>query len=316
MWYDPIQTRNGGPSLVKDKGEARTDRQIGAALDQETVDRLRDAVVWMQKNRGLRLKDVAVGCDAAEHTVRNFAYGKAARPDNTFLGRLYHYLANYRGMIPSEIAWKLDDALGAPTNRRTIVPLYYEMIRAQIQLDENDLLRVYERYVGYYLCFSRSARGDRLVVSWLHLRALNPTARLAAGGVPMPRFTLYSRYPDRFDVGHADDYVSAGYVITRHGNIYFTGQRDGELRYMILEEPSARKFTYLEGLYLGTAVDDGTPFASRVMCQHLGLRVSRAAWTRQIGLFTSEELHQHFGNADVIERVLGAEGMGLNTRAD
>ena len=297
--------------MMENKG-ARTDRQIGAALDQETVERLRGVVVWMQKNRGLRLKDVAVGCDTAEHTVRNFAYSKAARPDNTFLGRLYCYLANYRGMIPRELAWKPDVSADAATRRRTIVPLHYNMLRAQIQLDENDLLRVYERYAGYYLCFSRAEHRDRVSVSWLHLRALNPAAQSTAGGVPMPRFTLYSRYPNHFDANHADDYVSAGYVMTRHGNIFFTGQRDGELRYMILEEPPARKFTYLEGLYLGTSVDDGTPFASRVVCQNLGLRASRAAWDKRIGLFTTEDLHRHFGNADAVERVLGAGELRLS----
>ena len=297
---------------MDEKKGPRTDRQTGAALDQETVERLRGGVVWMQKNRGLRLKDVAVGCDVAEHTVRNFAYGKAARPDNTFLGRLYRYLANYREMIPSEIVWKLDGASDAATHHRTIVPLFYDMIRAQVQVDEKDLLRVYERYVGYYLCFSRSEHADRLVVSWLHLRALNSTAQSTVGRVPMPRFTLFSRYPDRFDANHADDYVSAGYVMTRHGNIYFTGQRDGELRYMILEEPSIRKFTYLEGLYLGTSVDDGAPFASRVMCQHLGLRASRAAWEHRIGSFAAEEFRLHFDNAELVERVLGAGSLRLN----
>jgi hypothetical protein len=300
---------------VKEKKETWTDRDAGAALDQETVERLRKAVVWMQKNRGLRLKDVAVGCDAAEHTVRNFAYGKAARPDNTFLGRLYGYLAAYREMMPGDLAWKLEVSNGGARGRRTIVPLYYEMLRAQIQVDQNDLLRVYERYAGYYLCFSRSRQASRVVCSWLHLLPLNRTTGSVEGDMPMPRFTLYSRFPDRFDTSRADEFVSAGYVMTRHGNIFFTGQRDGELRYMILEEPSARKFTYLEGLYLGTAVDDGAPFASRVMCQHLGPRVSRAAWKKRIGVFTSEELHQQFGNADVVERVLGAEGMGLNRRA-
>ena len=301
---------------MKEKREAGTDRQTGAALDQETVERLRRSVVWMQKNRGLRLKDVAIGCDAAEHTVRNFAYGKAARPDNTFLGRLYRYLANYREMIPSELTWKLEGSAGATKRHRSIVPLYYEMLRAQIQLDEKDLLRVYERYAGYYLCFSRSEHADRVEVSWLHLLALKPAAQSDGSGVPMPRFTLYSRYPDRFDVNQADEYVSAGYVMTRRGNVYLTGQREGELRYMILEEPSVRKFTYLEGLYLGTSVKDGTPFASPVMCQHLGLQVSRAAWEKRIGLFTTEEFRLHFDNAEVIERTLGERGLPLGNDAN
>ena len=299
---------SSGHDPMDEKRGAQTDRQAGAALDQETVERLRRGVVWMQKNRGLRLKDIAVGCDVAEHTVRNFAYGKAARPDNTFLGRLFRYLATYRDMVPSEIAWRAEGLAGTAAPRRNIAPLHYDIVRSEVQIDENDLLRVYERYAGYYLCFSRSQRANHLVVSWLHVRALNPTVRATRGELLMPRYTLYSRYPDRFDEGRYDDYIEAGYVVARHGNIFFTGQLDGELRCMILKEPSARKFAYLEGLRLTTSVDDRTPFAARAMCERLGLRVSRDTWKSRIGLFTPDDLRRNFDNADVVERALRAGG--------
>jgi len=76
---------------------------------------------------------------------------------------------------------------------------------------------------------------------------------------------------------------------------------------MILGEPSARKFTYLEGLYLSTSVYDGAPFAARVVCQYLGLRAPRAEWETRIGFFGIDDFRKQFSNAGAIERVLGAE---------
>ena len=161
-------------------------------------------------------------------------------------------------------------------------------------------------YVVY--AASRSQRAGQLEVSWLHVRTLNPTVRATRGELLMPRHTLYSRYPDRFDSERYDDYIEAGFVVARHGSIFFTGRLDGELRCMILKEPSARKFAYLEGLRLATSVDDRTPFAVRAMCHRLGLRVSRDTWKSRIGLFTPDDPRRNFENADVVERALGASG--------
>jgi hypothetical protein len=291
---------------MEEKKRHQSDRQTGAALDQETVERLRRGMVWMQKNRGLRLKDVAIGCDVAEHTVRNFAYGKAARPDNTFLGRLFRYLAGFREVIPSEFAWNSEGSAGRDVRRHSARPLHYDLVRSEVQLDEKDLLRVYERYSGYYLCFSRAPRTNHMVVSWLHVRAFNPAVRATRGELLMPRFTLFSRYPDRFDANRSDEYIAAGYVTTRHGNVFLTGQQDGELRYMILKEPAVRKFTYLGGLCLSTSIEDREPYSARVVCQSLGPRVSRAAWQDRVGLFDEGDFRLCFSNANVIERVLGA----------
>ena len=52
----------------------RPNRDLGAMLSGEDVERLREAVGWIRRERGLKLKDIALGCDAADHTVRNFAY--------------------------------------------------------------------------------------------------------------------------------------------------------------------------------------------------------------------------------------------------
>ena len=73
--------------MIPDMDFSRPDRDVGAMLSGAEVERLREAVNFVRSNRGLRLKDLARGCDSAEHTVRNFAYGKSLRPDNVFLGR-------------------------------------------------------------------------------------------------------------------------------------------------------------------------------------------------------------------------------------
>lgn len=301
--------------MLSQKLAAQSDRQAGAALDQETVERLRGGLVWMQKNRGLRLKDVAIGCDVSEHTVRNFAYGKAARPDNTFLGRLVRYLEHYRDTIPSELAWKTESLGAISKRRRHATPLRYEIVNTEVGFDESDLARVYERYSGYYLCFWRARRSCRLSVSWLHIRGQNPASQAERGELLMPRFTLYNRIPDSIDAERHDEIISVGYVNTRHGNIFLTGQHDGEPRYMILREPSVRKFVYLQGLRLTTA-DDRAPISTRVLCQYLGSRAARRLWQNRISLFSEEEFRRHFENADVVERVLGGQELHLGTEAE
>jgi len=296
------------------KKGVQTDRQTGAALDRETVERLRRGVVWMQKNRGLRLKDVAVGCDVAEHTVRNFAYGKAVRPDNTFLGRLVRYLEDFRDTIPSELAWNARPLGAAAARRRHAMPLRYELVHTEVPFDETDLARVYERYSGYYLCFWLTQRGSRMSVSWLHIRARDPATQAETADLFMPRFTLYNRIPDRIDSERHVEFISVGYVATRHGNIFLTGQHDGEPRYMILREPSVRKFVYLEGLRLTTA-EDRSPLATRVLCQYLGPRAVRRPWQSRISLFSEEEFRRQFDNAELIERVLGGQELRLSSDA-
>ncbi len=46
------------------------DRHVGSLLSVEEVESLRKAIGWLRENRGLRLKDLALGCDSAEHTIR------------------------------------------------------------------------------------------------------------------------------------------------------------------------------------------------------------------------------------------------------
>jgi transcriptional regulator with XRE-family HTH domain len=293
-----------------DAKESRSDRRAGAMLDPDAVERMRRAVVWLQKNRGLRLKDVANECDIAEHTVRNFAYGKSGRPDNTSLGRLYRFLETYREFVPGDIL-PAPRANRSPREGPANRSISYEFLRNEFPLEEADVHRVYERYAGYYLCYRQSYRSDRLSVSWLHIRSLK-RGRTEADELPLPRFTLYAKFPDRFDAAEVSSYIIYGYVLTRHERLFFTGQRDGDLKYMVLREPSVRKFTYLHGLCLFTSVDDREPFAARMSCQYLGPTAGRDPRRTTIGLYAPDEFRNSFANAEVIERALGPQGLLLS----
>ncbi len=81
---------------------SRSDREVGSVLSGEEVERLREAIGWLRGQRGVRLKDIALGCDAAEHTVRNFAYRKSIRPDNAFLGKLSKFIAGRKELLPDD----------------------------------------------------------------------------------------------------------------------------------------------------------------------------------------------------------------------
>ena len=86
------------------------DRQVGSLLSGEEVERLREAINWIRRHRGLRLKEIALDCDAPEHTVRNFAYRKSVRPDSAFLGRLYKYIVNNHELLPDGYLAGQDEA--------------------------------------------------------------------------------------------------------------------------------------------------------------------------------------------------------------
>ena len=89
-WPDGIAVLPSGGTHagMNEVDHARPDREVGSMLSGDEVERLREAIGWLRGQRGLRLKDIALGCDAAEHTVRNFAYRKSIRPDNAFLGKV------------------------------------------------------------------------------------------------------------------------------------------------------------------------------------------------------------------------------------
>src|SRR5262249_937 len=146
--------------------------------------------------------------------------------------------------------------------------------------------RVYRRYVGYYLCFARLGAANRLSVSWLHIRALNPKLEATRERLPIARFTWLLRGAADIDP-RTRGYVIVGYVFSRRGKLFFTGQHDGELQYLTLLEPRGRRFTYLQGLCLLTSPDSGELLADRLVCRYLGAEAARSAWEEKIGVFSA-----------------------------
>ena len=291
--------------MIPDMDFSQPDRDVGAMLSGAEVEQLREAVNFVRSNRGLRLKDLARGCDSAEHTVRNFAYGKSLRPDNVFLGRLFKYVASNRELFPDGVG--AQDAAQPPRSREGIVGRIarLDLIRVQLPITEGDVQRVFDRYSGYYLAIRRSHRPGRMSVSWLHILPLSPTLDVSVEGLPMPRFTLFIKYADQFDRHKARSHIIAGYVHSRNGRIFLIGHHDGELQSMTLNEPSARPFTYIQGLSLLTGAEDKEPFATRIVCQYLGLDARRESWGDKIGVFDDSDFAALFDNADIVTRVLG-----------
>ena len=295
---------------------ARPDRQVGSMLSGDQVERLREAIGWLRGQRGIRLKDIAIGCDASEHTVRNFAYGKSIRPDNAFLGKLCKFIVGREELLP-------DDFLangGAPRPRArdefTGRLGRFDLVRMELPITEDDLRRVFDRYSGYYLCFRQSHRPDMVSVSWLHILPLKRNLDAAKEGFPLPRFTLFIEYPDAVDPEAGHSYIIGGYVIRRNGRIYLIGQNDGDLQYFTLKEPSNRRFTYMQGISLLTSVDDGEPFATRVVCQYLGRKAARDKWSGKIGVFPDATFRDLFDNAKIIKRAIGDGGVLTGNNSD
>ena len=287
-----------------DLDPTRPDRQIGAMLDIAAVERLRDAVQWVREHRGLKLKDIAASCGAAEHTVRNFAYRKSNRPDNAVLGKLSKYFLANAELLPQGYFAAANGAEAEETAR----PARRELVRLlkmELPIAESDLRRVFDRYCGYYLCFRNTHRPDAIAVSWLHILPLGRGHDDGGESLPLPRFTLFTNYRDRFDPLTNRSHIVVGYVFSRHGRLYFTGHYDGELKHLVLDEPETARFSYLQGLGLLTAPDDRTPFTTRIVCQYLGAEAAREQWEDRIGEIDREEFGRRFDNADIVTRALG-----------
>ncbi len=288
---------------------SRPDRDVGAMLSGAEVERLRETLNWIRRNRGVRLTEIADGCDAPEHTVRNFAYRKSKRPDNAFLGRLCKYFARDSEFHSESLLLDADDARPETTRNHIGRLAQFDLIRLELPITEDDLKRVFDRYSGYYLCFRRSVRPARMSVSWLHIRPLNPKLDITKEGLPLPRFTLFIKHHDRFDPEMTRSYIIVGYTISRNGHIFFIGHHDGELQYLTLNEPSIRKFSYLQGLCLLTSAGAKQPFSTRIVCQYLGREASRPEWEEKIGVFPDAEFASLFSNADVVKRTLVDESV-------
>jgi len=281
------------------------DRQVGSLLNGDDVEKLREAINWIRHHRGYRLKEIAQDCGAPDHTVRNFAYRKSVRPDGAVLGRLYKFVVTNRELLPDNYfeghghdqSTALKSYLGQPAS--------IDLIKMRGAISETDLKRIYDRYSGYYLCFRQSHRRDTMSVSWLHIL---PLARKVVPGqesLPLPRFTLFVTYPEAFDLGPTQSYVVVGYGFSHSGRIYLTGQHDGKLQHFILDEAPTRRFTYLQGLFLGASEEDRQPIAAHVVCQYLGGNVSRSHWQDHVGIFSSSKFKDVFDNAEIVMKAIG-----------
>jgi hypothetical protein len=284
---------------------SESDRQIGAMLSGEDVERLREAINWLRKHRGFRMNEIALQCDIPEHSVRNFAYRKSNRPDSTILGKFYKYFVGNRELFPEEFFASDREQTSEPPDSFLRRIARFDVIKVELPISESDLKRVFDRYSGYYLCFRRSYRPETMSVSWLHILPLSPNVKTPRWGLPLPRFTLLTEFLDPFDSGTMQSYVTLGYGFSRSGRIYLTGQHDGNLQHFILNEPPAPKYTYIQGLYLATSAEDREPFAARVVCQYLGGKAVRRKWSDRIGLFPNDQFNKHFENASVIMRAIG-----------
>ena len=54
---------NGGTGRMPDIDISGPDRQVGSLLSGEEVERLREAINWIRRHRGLRLKEIALDCE-------------------------------------------------------------------------------------------------------------------------------------------------------------------------------------------------------------------------------------------------------------
>ncbi len=290
---------------MADKDLTKPDRQIGSMLSGEEVERLREAIDTLRTQLGFRLNEIALECDVPEHTVRNFAYRKSNRPDSAVLGKLYKYFLGNRDLLPEGFFSPGGESVPELTDGFLGRIARLDLIKMELPISENNLKRVYDRYSGYYICFRHSNRSEAISVSWLHIMPLRPRAKIPRWGLPLPRFTLFIEYPDRFDPGTTRSYVVIGYGFSRGEQIYLTGQHDGGLHHFILNEPPIPKYTYIQGLYLATSSEDRHPFAAKVVCQHLGSDVSRQDWSDKLGIFPRGEFNARFENSDIIQRAIG-----------
>lgn len=289
---------------MRELSKALPDQELGLRLQGDDVERLRMAVGWARQRRGLRLKDIARACDVPEHTLRNFVHRKSLRPANALLGRIYRYFRSKPALgkgIPELADLGFEES---ETESRIGILARYGLVRLDVPITEDDIRRVYERYSGYYVCFSRSARPTEFVTSWLHVRPLRPGSSTDKRDLPLCRFTLLLVVPDVVDPGRSRRYVVVGYVITRNGRLFFIGHHDGELQFLALNEPRSRRFDYLQGISSLTVAAGRVLVSGQVVCQHLGSAVDRNAWNHRIGVFDEARFRETFDNADAIADAL------------
>jgi hypothetical protein len=290
-----------------------TDENIGLQLDWKQVEELRRLLGWLRGERGLRLKDIARAMDVPAHSLGNFVRHRSRRPANLILGRLYRYLAANRNLLPKNALGAASPGDDATTSASLGILARYGLVKLDLPIGLDDLRRVYDRYTGYYHCFSLvPGPRHRVMCSLLHVRAPRLGANYQDADLPLPRFTFMTPVPNPLNERRAKRYVIVGYVISRNGNIFLTGHYDGELQYLVLKEARDRRFQYLRGVLLTTLLGDGAPAAVRIVCQRLDPEGDRASRGRRVKNYDIAALHKTFDGSDTI--LAGLKGQASEHR--
>ncbi|MEX2649471.1 MAG: hypothetical protein WD673_10705 [Alphaproteobacteria bacterium] len=277
----------------------QADDEAGLGLDQDQVEELRRLLIWVRGNLGMRLKDIARAIDQPDHTLSNFIRRRSRRPATVFLGRLRAFFAAHPQLLPER------SSFDAPRTPRRPAPVgilaRYGLVSLDVPLSIDDVRRVYERYTGYFFCHGiLPAPGDKFLCALLHIRPARAGANYDDADLPLPRFTFTVRVPDSVGARRPKSYVAGGYAISRNGKLFLTGQHDGELQYLVLQEPRGRRFQYLHGLLLTTLLDVGAPAAMRLICQRIAREGRHGAWSPKAGIYGETAFRKTFEDADAI----------------
>ncbi|MEX2649057.1 MAG: hypothetical protein WD673_08595 [Alphaproteobacteria bacterium] len=280
------------------------------------VEELRRLLAWVRSDRGVRLKDIARAIDQPEHTLSNFLRRRSRRPGTLFLGRLYSYFADNARFLPTRSARDEPAPANRPSPSAVGILARYGIVRLDVPLGIDDVRRVYDRYTGYYFCHGVLAEPrDRFISALLQIRPARLGASYSDADLPLPRFTFMVRTLESIGAARPTPYVAGGYAISRNGKLFLTGQYDGELQYLVLQEPRGRRFQYLRGLLLTTLLDDGAPVAVRLICPRIAREGRHAAWSQKVGIRGEAEFRRAFEDAESIIAGLRAAPSHRSARA-
>src|SRR5258708_33429881 len=129
----------GGPVMMTKIDVAKPDAHVGLMLDSELVERLRAAIDWVRSQRRLGVKELAFGAGVAEHTVRNFIYGRSNRPSNLFLGRLYKYFIECGPLLPKDLLIPTAPAAESPDRPIPTILARLGLVRLELPISDQDL---------------------------------------------------------------------------------------------------------------------------------------------------------------------------------
>lgn len=266
---------------------------------------MRRALAWAHSHRGWKLKDFARAIDQPEHNLSNFIRRRSKRPGNLFLGCLHKFFESHAELLPDDMP-RRSTSTGAPVETKaTGGRARYGLVSNDVAISADDLRRVFKRYASYYFCFSvLEGFDDALMCALLHIRPIRQGENFGDSDLPLPRFTLMIEVPDLASPGRSKRNVVAGYVISRNGKIFLTGHYDGELQYLILQEPREKRFRYIHGRLLMTLLGPDAPSATSLVCRRLGSTYDRSTWAPMVRTYGIAAFRNAFEDSDTIVKAL------------